>query len=258
MRPRNSESFSFLIRYIHLCLARFVTDMIRYSKILNITSSLLFIFACSFPPDKKMENKIRYVALGDSYTICEGASWNESWPVILTKHLNDSGIPLELVANPSRTGWTTQDLIDNELPIFDSSAADFATLLIGVNDWVQGVSKEKFHENLNFIIDHVLKKVGKTGSPKLVLITIPDFSVTPEGPKYAKGRNISEGLQEFNAIIKSEAEKRNLRCADIFPVSQEMKEKPELVASDNLHPSAKEYAIWENLIYPVVYSALRQ
>lgn len=198
-------------------------------------------------------NIIRYVALGDSYTICEGATWEESWPVIMTEKLSNAGIPIQLVANPSRTGWTTQDLIDKELPIFDSSSPAFATLLIGVNDWVQGITKEKFHENLNFIIDHVLAKVKN----KLVLITIPDFGITPEGPKYSKGRNIGEGLQEFNEIIKAEAKKRNLKCVDIFPSSLEMKDKPELIAADGLHPSAKEYSIWEKLIYPVVSEVLK-
>ena len=200
-----------------------------------------------------MENKIRYVALGDSYTICEGAKWEESWPFVLTNKLIKEGIPIELTANPSRTGWTTQDLIDNELQVFDSSAPTFATLLIGVNDWVQGVSAEKFYSNLLFILDRMQKKVGN----KLVLITIPDFSVTPEGPKYSKGRNISEGLQEFNTIIKNEAKKRNLKCVDIFPVSQKMKDNAGLVAKDGLHPSATEYAIWENLIYPVVKGMLK-
>ncbi len=240
---------------------------------------LLFIIAYSFSPEKiNMGNKtspesipIRYVALGDSYTICERASWEESWPVILTERLSNAGIPIQLVANPSRTGWTTQDLIDKELPIFDASSPTFSTLLIGVNDWVQGINAETFHKNLNYIIDHVLKKIqrtkdeGRGASPvpsppsfiPLVLITIPDFSITPEGPKYSKGRNIAEGLQEFNQIIKDEAKKRNLKCVDIFPVSLEMKGKAELVAADGLHPSAKEYAIWEKLIYPVVYEALR-
>ena len=221
------------------------------------TLAVLFTFAFS----RKMGNKtapddnkiIRYVALGDSYTICEGATWDESWPVILTEKLSNAGINIQLVANPSRTGWTTQDLIDKELPIFDASSPTFSTLLIGVNDWVQGVSAESFHKNLNFIIDHVEKKVGHT----LVLITIPDFSVTPEGPKYSKGRDIAKGLQEFNQIIKEEAKKRDLKCVDIFPVSLEMKGKAELVAADGLHPSAKEYALWEKLIYPQVLALLK-
>jgi len=196
---------------------------------------------------------IRFIALGDSYTICEGASWEESWPVTLTEKLSNAGIPIQLVANPSRTGWTTQDLIEKELPVFDSSSPTFATLLIGVNDWVQGVTMESYRINLCFIIDHVQKKIGN----KLLLITIPDFSVTPEGPKYSKGRNIPEGLQQFNLIIKDEAKKRNLECVDIFPASLEMKDNPLLIAADGLHPSSGEYALWEKLIFPAAYKILK-
>jgi acyl-CoA thioesterase I len=193
--------------------------------------------------------EIRFVALGDSYTICEGASWEESWPVILTERLNNAGIAVQLVANPSRTGWTSQDLIEKELPVFDASSPTFATLLIGVNDWVQGIDAAAFHKNLNVILDHVQKKVKNN----LVLLTIPDFSITPEGPKYAKGRNIADGLQAFNHLIKEEAAQRNLRCIDVFPLSLEMKDNPALIAADGLHPSAMEYALWEKIIYPVVY-----
>lgn len=202
-----------------------------------------------------MPEKTRYVALGDSYTICEGASLEESWPVMLTKSLNHAGVPMELIANPSRTGWTTQDLIDKELPVFDKAKPDFATLLIGVNDWVQGVSREQFHHNLNFIVDHILSKLENKG--RLVLITIPDFSVTPEGPKYSRGRNISEGIMEFNRIISGEAKQRGLKCADVYPASLQMKTDPSLISGDGLHPSAKEYAKWERLIYPVVLGVLK-
>ena len=201
----------------------------------------------------KNNKTIRYVALGDSYTICEGATWEQSWPFILANNLKKQGINIELIANPSKTGWTTQNLIDNELPVFDNSQPTFSTLLIGVNDWVQEVSKENFHKNLNTIINHVQRKAGN----KLILITIPDFSVTPEGPKYSKGRNISEGLQGFNQIIKEEAKKRKLPCVDIFPTSLNMLNNPELISSDNLHPSAKEYALWEQLIYPAAYELLK-
>lgn len=201
----------------------------------------------------KNNKTIRYVALGDSYTICEGATWEQSWPFLLTNNLKKQGVNIELIANPSKTGWTTQNLIDNELPVFDNSQPTFSTLLIGVNDWVQEVSKENFHKNLNTIINHVQRKAGN----KLILITIPDFSVTPEGPKYSKGRNISEGLQGFNQIIKEEAKKRKLPCVDIFPTSLNMLNNPELISSDNLHPSAKEYALWEQLIYPAAYELLK-
>jgi acyl-CoA thioesterase-1 len=199
-------------------------------------------------------NKIRYAALGDSYTIGEGARIEESWPVILTRHLLEKGMAIDLVANPSVTGWTTQDLIDKGLPVFDSSAANFATLLIGVNDWVQKFEKERFHFNFNFIVEHIQRKLADKRN--LVILSIPDFAVSPNGHKYSYGRDISVGLSEFNEIIMEEAKIRGLKMIDLFPISQQMKDKPELFAADGIHPSAKAYSLWESLVLPVVFELL--
>lgn len=206
--------------------------------------------------NQKTDSKIRYVALGDSYTICEGAKWEESWPYLLTQHLNDSNIPVELIANPSVTGWTTQDLIDKELPIYDSSNPDFATLLIGVNDWVQKVTHEQFQINIEVILDRMQAKL-KTKT-NLVLISIPDFGVTPKGSQYSGGRDISEGIASFNSILQKEAIKRNLKWVDIYPTTQQMKDSPILISSDELHPSATEYALWEKLIFPIAHTVLKK
>ena len=197
---------------------------------------------------------IRYVALGDSYTIGTGAKEEEAWPVLLTKHLNDKGVATQLIANPARNGYSTQNLIEEELPVFDTCAADFATLLIGVNDWVRGVDKETFHKNLIYIIEQVQKKLPL--KKNLVLVTIPDFGVTPQGSLYSRGRDISKGITEFNDIIKAEAKKHQLLCVDIFPLSKKMKGDATLVAADELHPSAKEYSEWEKLIFPVIFGLL--
>ena len=200
--------------------------------------------------------KIRYVALGDSYTIGEGASPNESWPALLTRHLKAEGVDVDLVANPSVTGWTTQQLIDSELPIFRKEKPDFATLLIGVNDWVQGVDAEKFRKSFNFILDEMLKLLPSKA--RLLVVTIPDFGVTPTGPKYARGRNISEGIASFNKIVTDESQKRGVRIVDLCPLSKKMGEDPSLVASDGLHPSAKAYAEWERVIFPAALDLLQQ
>jgi acyl-CoA thioesterase-1 len=191
---------------------------------------------------------VKYVALGDSYTIGTGANPNEAWPVLLTKHLNDAGIKTELVANPAKNGFSTQNLIDMELPVFDKSGATFVTLLIGVNDWVRNVSASTFSKNLNYILDHVQKKLPNKNN--ILLVTIPDFGVTPQGSYYSNDRNVSQGITEFNNIIKAEAQKRGLPVADIFEISKNMKDNSELTAPDGLHPSAKEYAIWETIIFP--------
>jgi acyl-CoA thioesterase-1 len=224
-------------------------------RYLNITAFLLFIMACSFHESDK-KTKIKYVALGDSYTCCEGAKTEESWPVLLTKQLNDSGINMELTANPARTGWTTQNLIDMELPIFEDTKPDFVTLLIGVNDWVRGVDSNTFHKNLGFIIDKI--QSGLPDKKNLLLITIPDFGVTPTGAQYSGGRDIAKGIAQFNSIIKQEAAKRGLKCVDIYPETQKMKNNTQLTAPDGLHPSALEYSKWESMVYPVAYNCLKK
>ena len=215
-------------------------------KILSIILSILIILVSEKQESKK---NINYIAFGDSYTICTGTSnSNDHWPTILSKHLTELGIKTDLLINPSKNGYSTQNVIDYELPLLKNQTIDFATLLIGVNDWVRQVDIETYHKNLNFCIDEIQKKLSNKNH--LLLITIPDFGVTPQGKLYGNGRNISKGITEFNNIIKAEAKKRGLLCVDIFPVSQQIKNNKDLVAADGLHPSAKEYAIWETLILP--------
>ena len=198
--------------------------------------------------------KFTYLPLGDSYTIGEGALPNEAWPNILVDNLQKNDIDIELISNPSVTGWTTQQLIDNELPIFDDKKPNFTTLLIGVNDWVQEVNIADFEKNFIYILDHIQSKMEDIS--KIVIVTIPDFGVTSDGAKYGKGRNISDGLSEFNNIIKKHAKTRKLPCIDIFPISKRMGTEPDLVAEDNLHGSAKMYSLWEKLIRPKVFELL--
>jgi len=203
---------------------------------------------------KQKEGRIRYVAIGDSYSIGEGASPNESWPAVLTRHLNADGVPVELVVNPSVTGWTTQQAIDHELPVFRNAKPNFATLQIGVNDWVQGVDPETFRKNFTFLVDQMLEALPIKN--RLLVVAIPDFGVTPTGPKYAHGRDISEGIASFNKIVMDESTKRSLRVVDVFELSKKMGSDRSLVAVDGLHPSAKEYAEWEKIIFPVALELL--
>jgi lysophospholipase L1-like esterase len=225
------------------------------------------------------DDVIRYVAIGDSYSIGEGATPEASWPALLARNLNESlkrpanvprrlrgeggvsdgdrafnGVALRLVANPSRTGWTTQQAIDRELPILIKSAPTFATLQIGVNDWVQGVNEKSFRERFSLLVDRILEVLPR--KDRLLIVTIPDFGITPTGARYAGGRDVSAGISAFNRIIVDEAGRRALRVVDVFELSRKMKGDSSLVAADGLHPSAREYAEWEKLIEPAARALL--
>lgn len=184
----------------------------------------------------------QYVALGDSYTIGEGVRSEERWPNRLVTFLRDAGVDIDLVANPSVTGWTTEDVLKHELLVLRKNGATFVTVLIGVNDWVQGGGDAGiFRQRLGRIIDEVQREL--LSPERLLLMTIPEFSVTPEGGSYGRGRDITAGIASFNAIIGEEAGERGATVVDIFDLSRKLS-GPEWVAADGLHPAGASYARW--------------
>ncbi len=201
------------------------------------------------------KKEINYLPLGDSYTICTGANQTESWPYLLTQHLKEQNINIKLLDNPARNGYSTQNLIDYELPLLKKLKPNFVTLLIGVNDWVRKVPKETFKTNFSKIVTEI--QANLENKSNLIIITIPDFGVTPQGKNYGDGRNISKGIAELNEVIKAEALLKKITVVDIFELTQNMGKDGSLVAKDGLHPSAKEYALWEKLILEKARTVLK-
>ena len=230
--------------------------MIKGFLYVAVSFALLIAAYLNSDSYKKQNAKmINYLPLGDSYTIGTGALEKEAWPYLLAEHLNANKISCRLLDNPARNGFTTQDLINKELPLVKKLRPDFVTLLIGVNDWVQGVTTTNYHKNLIYILDEVEREI--TDRKNIILVTIPDFGVTPSGKEYSHGKNISEGISEFNELIKLEARKRGLSLVDIFVLSKKMGDDTSLIAHDGLHPSAREYAMWEAMILPEAIKLLK-
>lgn len=200
---------------------------------------------------------LRYVAVGDSYTIGQGVGENEAWPSLLVKELNDQGVKMNLVANLARTAATTQAAIDQQLLSFEEERPDFGTLMIGVNDLVQGVDAATFKANLAILMGRMAAVLPR--QDRLLVVTIPDFSATPAGQKQAQGRadELAAAIINFNDIIKAEADARGLVVVDIFELSKQASSDPSGVAKDGLHPSAKQYEQWKKLIFASAKELLR-
>ena len=107
---------------------------------------------------------MRYVALGDSYTIGTSVPPSERWPDQLVAALDGAHPTLDLVANLGVNGYTSADLIRDELPALDDLRPGFVTLLIGVNDVVQGVAPAAYEKNVIAILDALVFAWPPTGS----------------------------------------------------------------------------------------------
>src|SRR5262245_55432544 len=91
-------------------------------------------------PNFASENdmNIRYLALGDSYTIGESVSEDERFPNQLGSLLDAKGYPTS-VTIIARTGWTTNELWEDGIQKANIRPPyDLVSLLIGVNNQYRG------------------------------------------------------------------------------------------------------------------------
>jgi lysophospholipase L1-like esterase len=197
---------------------------------------------------------LRFLALGDSYTIGESVPEAERWPVQLVGRLRQKGLAFADPQIIARTGWTTGELADGIEQAEVSPPYDLVSLLIGVNNQYRGYPQEAYRDEFASLLDQAIIFAG--GDPKRVLVlSIPDWGVTP----FAAGSDvkaIAADIDAFNAINREESERRGVHSIDVTPLSRQAADDPSLIAPDGLHPSGKMYAGWVELALPAALEAL--
>ena len=202
------------------------------------------------------ESVIKYLALGDSYTIgtsvCDTCSYPQQLKVKLKEEFNNT-IDLKIIA---QTGWTTTALIgaiNNENP---SQDYDLVTLLIGVNNQYQNRSFEIYETEFPSLLNKAI--LFAKGNPKnVIVISIPDYAFTPFGENSNNRENISNEIDAYNNYAKEVSESINVKFIEITDITRQGLNDPELVASDGLHPSKKAYEKFVERLLPVCLDILR-
>jgi lysophospholipase L1-like esterase len=188
-----------------------------------------------------MIKPIKFLALGDSYTIGESVAESERWPVQLAKAMTELGQPVEAPRIIATTGWRTDQLKKAILDANLSNDWGMVSLLIGVNNQYQKRTAESYAPEFEELLDMAVKLAGGKRE-NVFVVSIPDYGFTPFGqPKQAE---ISKAIDEFNAVNKAITNKKGIRYVNITDLTREGLAKPEYVAGDKLHPSGKMYTIW--------------
>ncbi|MBL8107866.1 MAG: hypothetical protein JNJ72_20025, partial [Anaerolineales bacterium] len=76
----------------------------------RLISVLLLVLPFSVYSQNPMIEPMKFLALGDSYTIGESVPENERWPVQLAKAMSERGQPVEAPRIIATTGWRTDQL----------------------------------------------------------------------------------------------------------------------------------------------------
>ena len=191
---------------------------------------------------------LRYLALGDSFTIGTGTTPDRSFPAVLVSAWWEAGMECDL-RNPAVNGYTTEDLIRDELPLVEAFAPDLVTVLIGANDIVAALrepggvtdaTEERYRRQLRRIFERI-----RADAPvaRIFGLPQPDWSLTPGGSAFGDPSAVAKAIERFNDIAREECERAGGTFIDIFPLMREQM-RTGMTAPDGLHPSAAAYWQW--------------
>jgi lysophospholipase L1-like esterase len=211
--------------------------------------------SCAPPGPQDLPMPIRFLHLGDSYTIGEAVDPAERWPALLAGRLRAEGFSLDDPVIIATTGWTTAELAAAIEAAPPAGPFDLVTLLIGVNDQYRGLPCDRaYRERLDALLRRAIAfAAGKP--PRVLMLSIPDWGVTP----FAADRDraaIAASIDAFNAVNREAARAAGAAWVDVTPVSREAATDPTLIAPDGLHPSAAMYRRWVELLLPTVRAML--
>jgi lysophospholipase L1-like esterase len=226
-------------------------SIMRWTLVLFIGFVLL---SCQKPSEAALKPKndstsISWLALGDSYTIGQGVNTAERFPAQTLELLKLRSIKTAQLTYVATTGWTSGEL-DKSMSQQNLAYYDFVTVLIGVNDQFQGIDTSTYSKNFKSILNRAIQST-RGESQHVLVLSIPDYSLTPEGKKLDTTK-IKREIDLFNRLNKNLANNFKCQYLDITVLGREAKSNPTWVAKDGLHPSAVAYKNWANRIFPFI------
>lgn len=204
---------------------------------------------------------LRFLALGDSYTIGEGVARHEGWPQQWCAALRRQGIAIEDPRVIAQSGWTTDELaqaIDAAEPLGEW---DIVSLLIGVNNQYRQRDLENYRLEFSVLLERAILLAGRQ-TERVFVLSIPDWGITPFGQ--ASGRDtarISNEIDAFNTINRALCAMRGVRWLNITEDTRRLGALPQMLTADGLHPSAAMYHLWVQRLseqFPLPRKELRQ
>ena len=224
------------------------------------------VFACSFKPRPApmavapsapmTTSSIPYLALGDSYTIGEGAAVADRWPVQLAHFDRAGGGRLADPDIIARTGWTTAEL-QSAIAASGNHRTDYGlvSLLIGVNNQYRGQSVELYRAEFRELLATAIAFAGGA-SGRVVVLSIPDWGQTP----FAHDRDrpqIAQKIDQFNAVAQAECQRAGVAFVPITDLTRAAAGDASQFTSDGLHYTGPQMAQWARRALPVVQGLLK-
>jgi lysophospholipase L1-like esterase len=196
-----------------------------------------------------------FLALGDSYTICEGVPAQERWPLQLAAALRKRGTAVAEPQIIARSGWSTDELVaaidaDVELGKLHSPY-DLVSLLIGVNNQYRGRETADYAIEFGYLLGRAISFAGGEAF-RVLVFSIPDWGVTPFARASGRDRDqVAREIDAYNAAAAAVCRARGVCFVDITDLTREPS-LAEALVPDGLHPCAEMYRRWVERVEPLI------
>ena len=216
------------------------------------------------PPAPLPAGALTIVALGDSLTEGEGDQSSEGggYPARLARALNEVR-PGSQIINLGKSGWTSAQLLEGQLPTALEANPHLALVWIGSNDLWQSNGPEQEAAELALYtsnIDATLRALTEAGA-RVFIALLDDQSqrpytaspngagLDPEGVAY-----MSRLGGAFNEAIRAKAAEYGATTVDFYNTT--LFTDPATLAEDGVHPNTQGYdriaQIWFEALRPAL------
>ncbi len=193
---------------------------------------------------------LKILCLGDSYTIGELLPESDNFPHQLCALLENKNYCVQELTVIAKTGDTTFELSDKIAEQKPHSNYDYVTLLIGVNNQYRNLLVQDYAIEFEALL---LQAIGFANNinQHVIVLSIPDWGLTPFNT-LREPLETSKAIDAFNAVNKELALKYACKYIDVTQSTRAHAKDTHYLATDLLHYSAHEYAIWAQWVADII------
>ena len=229
------------------------------------TAALPTKVAAPATPAPVPDGPLTIVALGDSLTEGDGDVEGEGggFPARLQRSINEMR-PGSRVINLGKSGWTSAQMVEGQLPIALQSNPDIALVWIGSNNLFNNSGPDQEAFDLAAYKDHIDTTLSAlTGAGARVFIALmDDHSLRPYTSNPAGAGLSGEGLEymsylstAFNDILREKAAQYGATTVDFY--STTIFTDPSTLSEDGIHPNVRGYDVIAQIWFEVIRESLQ-
>ncbi len=154
------------------------------------------------------------------------------------------------LANLGIGGLQLRQALDQSLPVAVDLQPSVVTLWMGVNDFAAGVVIDDYQTDLNI----VLTTLARDTRARVYVANLPDLTLLPafrERPRDA----LRADVQRWNEVIAEAVATHGAVLVDLHGGWSELRERPDLISRDGLHPSTRGHQRLADLFWQAMQGA---